>query len=208
MWEEEVKKAKEKEHFIQFELYRLIRNAISHGLEYSPTQCKFIEVLPEFSVKEDRADLVIFIQQYGTLKPYLVIETKKRVYTKPGPSTSSALRKVRFYAENLGMLPGGFFGIYDGWNLLIFRVIDPYLITATRRILKEDEIKNLLIGLEEYAYTGKSDLLNALPKIPDPDFLTKRVFPSIVKEFIKEEKNRDALLKKWEEIINPPPSSS
>jgi hypothetical protein len=47
-----------------------------------------------------------------------------------------------------------------------------------------------------------------LPKIPDPDFLTKRVFPSIVKEFIKEEKNRDALLKKWEEIINPPPSSS
>ena len=201
MWEEQVKKVKERESFIQFELYRLIGNVISKGLEYSSSQCKFVEVLPEFLVKKDRADIVIFAQKYRALQPYLIIETKKRVYTRPGTSISLALRRVRSYAEDLEMLPGGFFGTYDGWTLLVFRVIDPYLITAAGKISKEEDVKNLLMGLEEYAYTGKFNLLNALPKIADPDFLIKRVFPSVVKEFMKEEKDREDFLKKWEEKV-------
>jgi hypothetical protein len=200
----QVKEAKEKESFIHFEFYRLIKNAILKGLEYSSSKCKFVEVLPEFSVKEKRADIVVFAQKYKTLQPYLVIETKPRVYTRPGPSAAAALRRVRSYAKNLRMLPGGFFGVYDGWILLVFRIIDPYLITAAGKISEEDEVETLLMGLEEYAYSGRLNLLNSLPKVADPNFLIKRVFPSLVKEFTKEEKDREDFLKKWEERLIKP----
>lgn len=204
MWKEEIEKARAGEPFIQFELFRLLRNAISHGLEYPGSHCRFVEVLPEFPVskgREGKADIVVFAEKSGRIKPYLVIETKRRVSRKIGPSASSALRRAKFHAEKLGILPGGFFGTYNGWTLMIFKNTPPYLVTAAGKITSEDDARNLLLGLEHYAYTGKLDLLKTLPKVEDPDLLVELVFPSLAKEFAREEEKIEELLEKWKEVL-------
>ena len=201
MFRNEIEKAKEKEAYISFEFYRLIRNAISRGVVYQDSKCEFIEVLPEFQAGKGRADLIVFASEYaGAPQPYLVIETKVRALSRPGLSAVAALRKARSYAEKLNMI-SGFCATYDGWILLIFRDISPYLVGAHGAITNEYEVEYLLKGLEEYSYTNKLDLLSSLPKAVDPEFLIKRVFPSIAREFAQNAQQESELLGSWKQTL-------
>lgn len=198
----QVAEAKKKEAYIVAELYRLVKNAISHALVYQETKCEFSEVIPEFPVAERRADLVVFASRYGrTPEPFLVVETKVRAYSRPGPSAAAATRSARAYAQKLNMLPSHFFATYDAWNLLVFRDIPPYLIGAFGPISNEHQIRNLLMGLEEYYYKGKSDLLNNLPTPADPEFLVRRVLPSVAGAFTKEPEDKQRLIDSWKRML-------
>jgi len=53
---------------------------------------------------------------------------------------------------------------------MTFRNVTPYLIGGYGSLKDEYQAKNLLLGLEEFSYQNKKDLLNALPKHMDPDF--------------------------------------
>jgi len=64
-FEEEVRKAREREAYISYEFYRLLKNAISRGLLYRDSGCEFKAVVPEFPIGERRADLVVFAVKYG-----------------------------------------------------------------------------------------------------------------------------------------------
>ena len=57
-FKDRIKEAKEREAYISYELYRLLRNAISAGLVYKESRCEFKEILPEFPIGDKRADLV------------------------------------------------------------------------------------------------------------------------------------------------------
>ncbi|MDH5781461.1 MAG: hypothetical protein OEZ07_02700, partial [Dehalococcoidia bacterium] len=106
---EEIEKAKASEAYICHEFYRLVKNALSRGVDYPDSKCKFTEVLPEFGVGKGRADLIVFASKYGRApEPYLVIETKVRALSRPGPSVAAAIRKAKSYAEKLNMISGFF----------------------------------------------------------------------------------------------------
>jgi len=197
-FEGQIKDAKEREAYLSFEFYRLLTDAISKGLVYEDTKCKFKEVIPEFPVDAKRADLVVFATKYGgKVQPFLVVEVKMRAYERPGPSIRTALKRALSYAKELDATFTPFFAVYDGWELLVFRNITPYLIGAYAAIKDEYQARHLLLGLEEFSYKDKGDLLNKLPKHADPDFLLKRVMPSIAKDFTRDSSEMETLLKSW-----------
>jgi len=199
---EEIEKARASEAYICYEFYRLVKSALLRGVDYPDNECKFTEVLPEFPAGKERADLVVFASRYGKApRPYLVIETKVRALSRPGPSVAAAIRKARSYAEKLNMIPAFFFATYDGWLLLIFRNVPPYLIGAYGTITNENEVKYLLKGLEEYSYRNKFDLLSSLPKVADLEFLMKRIFPSVAKEFAQNVQQQSDLLRSWKQML-------
>lgn len=198
---EEIEKARAREAYICYELYRLVKSALLRGVDYSDSKCKFTEVLPEFPVEKGRADLIVFASKYGGApQPYLVIETKVRAFSRPGPSVAAAIRKARSYAERLNMI-SDFFATYDGWLLLIFRDVQPYFIGAYSTLTNEYEVENLLKGLEECSYKKKFDLLNSLPKAPDREFLIKRIFPSVAKEFAQNVQQQSDLISSWKQLL-------
>ena len=197
-----IKQAKEKEACISFELYRLLRNAISRGLVYEDSKCEFRDVIPEFSIGEKRADLIVFVTKYGrSIQPFLVVEVKARVYYRPGLSMAKAVKRALSYATELRATPMPFFAVYDGWELMIFRDVTPYLIGVYGSINDQDQAKNLLLGLEEFSYKTKKDLLNALPKHMDRDFLIKRVMPTVAKELAKDSQEMEAFLESWRQSL-------
>jgi hypothetical protein len=201
-FEDRIDKTKEKEVYIAFELYRIIKDAISQRLVYDKSGCEFREVIPEFPVGERRADLTVFATKYGgRIEPFLVIEVKRRAYDRPGPSMARAVRRASSYAEGLGATITPFFAVYDGWELMVFRHIDPYLVGAYGAIKDAYKAGEFLKGLEEFSYTGKKDLLSALPKHPDPDFLLKRITPSVIKEFTKDSREAETLLTRWKGML-------
>ena len=177
-FKDRIKEAKEREAYISYELYRLLRNAISTGLVYKESRCEFKEILPESPIGDKRANLVVFAAKYSQIiQPYLVIEIKVRTYTRPGPSIAKAVRKAQTYAKNLGVTITPFYSVYDGWELMIFGETSPYLIGIYGAIKDEYQAKNLLLGLEEFSYRNKRELLNRLPKHADPNFLIKHILP-------------------------------
>jgi hypothetical protein len=199
----QIEEAKKKEAYISSEFYRLFKNAILLGLTYEETKCMFNEVIPEFPAAKGKADLVVFHSDYGgTAEPFLLIEIKVRAYERPGPSVAAAVRRAKSYAESLNMLPGHFFATYDGWTFLVFRDIPPYLIGAYGEITKEKQIENLLKGLQEYAYKNKLDLLNSLPRPGDPEFLIKRILPSIAKLLATEPEQVSDLVNSWKQVLS------
>ena len=199
----QIEEGRRKEAYIRAELYRFIKNAISRGLAYRETKCEFIDIIPEFPIGKERADLVVLAVKYGGRpQPYLVLETKVRAYFRPGPSAVRATRTARSYAEKLDMLPSYFFATYDGWTLFVFRDISPYLIGVYGPVTNESHIENLLLGLEEYSYKGKSDLLNNLPKPADPDFIARRVLPSIARQFVQSRDQILSLVGSWKNALS------
>jgi len=198
---EEIEKARASEAYICYEFYRLVKSALLRGVDYPDSKCKFTEVLPEFRVEKGRADLIVFASKYGGApQPYLVIETKVRALSRPGPSVAAAIRKAKSYAEKLNMI-SGFFATYDGWLLLIFRDVPPYLIGAYGTVTNEYEVECLLKGLEEYSCKRKFDLLSSLPKAADREFLIKRIFPSVTKEFAQNIQQQSDLLGSWKQLF-------
>jgi len=201
-FEEQINQAKERESYISFELYCLLRSAILGGLIYEDSKCEFKEVIPEYPIGDKRADLVVFATRYSKhIEPFLVIEVKRRVYARPGLSIAMAIKRALSYARAMRVAITPFFAVYNGWELLIFRDITPYLIGAYAAICDRDQAKNLLLGLEEFAYKSKREILEKLPKHRDPGFLLKRVMPSIVKVFEEKKSKREALLKAWKRIL-------
>jgi len=201
-FEEEIREAREREAYISYEFYRLLKNAISRGLLYRDSGCEFKEVVPEFPIGERRADLVVFAVKYGrSAQPFLVIEVKVRAYNRPGPSMAKAVKRALNYASSLGATVTPFSAVYDGWELMIFKNVTPYLIGAYGSLRDEDQAENLLLGLEEFSYKSKRDLLNTLPKHADPDFLLKRIMPSIVKELAKDPSEVKSLMDSWSQLI-------
>lgn len=199
--EDRIGNARAKEAHISFELYRLLTNAISAGLIYQGSECQFKEVIPEFPIGEKRADLVIFASKYGKLKPFLVIEIKARVYQRPSRSMASAVKRALEYATGLDRTLTPFFAVYNGWELMVFKARPPYLIGAYGSIRDQYQARNLLLGLEEFSYTNKRELLSNLPKHPDRDSLLKRVLPSVAKELAKDPQEKEPLLRSWRQCV-------
>lgn len=197
-----IDRAKKKEASVAYDLYRLLKNAILSGVSYPETQCEFKDVVPEFPIEDKRADLAILVSKYRkALEPYLLIEVKTRVFNKPGPSIASAIKKTRLYCQK--MTPNGypFYAIYDGWSLFVLRDIKPYLLVAGGTIRDEYQCSYLLRGLEEYSYKDKLDSLAELPKHADPDFLMKRVMPSVAKIFATDGREEEQLLDLWKQLL-------
>jgi len=196
-FESRAEEARKKEASISYELYRLLKSAIVSGVSYPDTRCEFKDIIPEFLIDGERADLVVVASKYGNpVKPFLVIEVKVRAFNRPGPSTANAARRASSYARNLSAVPI-FYAVYDGWTLLAFRDAPPYLLTVCGTIADQKNAGVLLKGLEEYDYRNKSDLLNTLPKHPDPEFLFKRIMPSVAELFAKTPQDVEQLLGSW-----------
>jgi len=201
-FKEQIKKVKKREAYISYELYRLLRNVITRGLVYEDSRCEFKEVLPEFPVGDKRADLVVFATKYSRApQPFLVIEVKVRAYARPGPSMAKAVKRARTYAVNLGATLTPFFAVYDGWELMVFRDIPPYLIGVYGAIKDEYQARDFLLGLEEFSYKGERELLDRLPKHADPDFLIKRILPSIARELARDPSEAERFMKSWLQLI-------
>ncbi len=193
--------AKERESHVHFELYRLLKNSISQRPTYNNTKCTFVDVIPEYPMGKDRADLVVFVSRYtGTKEPFLVVEVKKRVYTRVGQSAATALSRVLYYAEQISS-SFLFAAVYDGWSLLVFRKVHPYLIIGSGSIVNETQVTNLLLGLEEHSYTNRTELLSRLPKYPDPAFFSKQVFKATARVFIQDPSQIEAIAKSWQQQL-------
>ena len=207
---------KKKEAYIEAELYRVLKNSLALVAKY-PSSFVLQDVVPQYPVNDKKADLVVMGTFYRDTEPLLVIETKQRVYTREGPSYANAVKQAKKYAEHLD---AKYFGIYDGWMLMLFDSNSPYLISIynaqieTR--LNEEFAKKLLTGLLDLRYSNKKDELDRLTKFGDADFLWKKILPSIAKMFIKyqlqkveekydrqidEEEERENLLRQWKEIL-------
>jgi len=201
-FEDQIKKAKEKEAYLSFEFYHILKNTVSSGLMYEGSRTEFKEVIPELQIGEERADLVVFASKYGrSLEPFLVIETKVRAYDRPGPSMANGVKKALHYATRLNATLAPFFAVHNGWELMVFRNTPPYLVGAYGSIKDENQARNLLVGLGEFSYTNKKELLARLSKHPDQDFLIRRVMPSVAKALAKESSELEALLKSWRESL-------
>jgi hypothetical protein len=200
--EKAIERAKSREAFVHFELYRLLKNCIVQQPFYQGTKCKFIDVVPEFPVGKDRADIVVFVSRNESTLPelFLVIELKQRVYSRIGQSTVAALNRALDYSSHLSVAYP-FVATYDGWTLLLARNVPPYILAASGAVSGESQCTNILMGLEEYAFTGKSAALSALPKHPDSKFLFKQVLPLVAKRFAKRAEDSEALLEKWKQVI-------
>ena len=198
---EEIRRIKRREPYISYDFYRVAKSALSYA-SYQPNGWVLNEVLPEVSAVEGRVDLVIIGKQYQRDRILLIVECKQRVFNRPGPSYASATEQGWRYAKKLD---SRFFLIYDGWMLLAFQRINPYLVGSYSaeidNELNQDFVTNLLVGLMEFEYSNKTERLSRLPKIRDPDFLEKKILPSISKSVIRtrlEEANQPAT----PEVIN------
>jgi len=198
---------KKKESYIQCEVYRIFKNTIKYGVKYSKDSYQevFLEVIPEVPIKveegkEERADLVVFSQQYGNIKPKLIIETKQRVFNQPGKSLAAYSKKVKNYAEKLDVL---YYVIYDSYYWFLFSRIDPYLIKVltveVEKNLDEEFAKNVLMAIAEISYTSERECFKELDKYPaaDKELIKRRIFPSLTKNF--EPSRWNDLLAKWKE---------
>jgi hypothetical protein len=201
--EKTIEKAKNRESFAHFELYRLLRNCILQQPFYEGTKCKFIDVIPELPIGKDRADIVVFVSRYDHTRPepFLVVELKQRVYSRVGQSTVAALNRALEYSSHLSTTYP-FVAAYDGWTLLLARGVPPYVLAVSGTISGQTQCRNILLGLEEYAYTQKVVTLSALPKHPDSKFLFRQVLPLVAKRFAKGTEEPETLLEKWKQTIS------
>jgi len=180
----ELRKLKEEESYLKAELYRILKDAIGSGFSVEPY--KFIAVLPEVPVDDEKADLVVFTDM-GVPKPFLIIETKRRTFDKPGVSLANAVKKTReVYVKKL---EGRFYAVWDGWIMLIFKEAYPFLVDACNAEvgdLTAEFGRTLLEGLADMSYRGDAKRLSQLPRIRDPAFVRRKIFPSVAKYFAQE----------------------
>lgn len=200
--EELIDKAKHHESQVHFEFYRLLKNAILEKPVYEGTKCTFADVVPELPIVGGRADIVVFVSRLdpSRLEPFLIVEMKQRVHHRVGRSVAAAVARALQYASDISVAYP-FAAVYDGWSLLIFRNIPPYLVFGCGPIKSENEARSLLLGLEEYSYTGKMGQVPRLPKHPDSEFVFKQVLRSVAKLFSKDSIEAKNLLDKWREHV-------
>ena len=199
----DVKKLKELEPHVHFELYRVLKNYVDNVpvidgelMGYWKPEGVFAEV----SVDGERADLVITIKG---AKPFLVIETKRRVKGE-GASCAWKMMKAKGYAEKTNTR---YYAVCNGWIFLLFhRFFWPYLVGVYGVEMKENFAMNLFMGLAEYEHGRYMEKLNLLPAVPDVYDVEKKVIPPVAKRFVSEDKTKSSeevmkeaeqLLKQW-----------
>ena len=180
MFEEKGREYKKREYLIHFELYRILKNAIIKGI--TAHDYEFVNVWPEFSVNGERTDLIVTARfSKGRIRPFLVIETKKRILTgHAGTSFASKVKKTWKYAEKFGV---HYFVVCDGLFFLLFKYRS--LIGAYEVEMSEEFAQTFLIGVVEHSYTSSKETLNLLPKISKPNLriLEEVILPPIKKYF-------------------------
>jgi len=198
--EEAIETSKHHESHAHFEFYRLLKNTILQKPTYQNT--RFVDIVPEFPIAIGRADIVVLVSRLDPtkLEPFLIAEMKRRVHYRVGQSMTAAVKRALQYATNISA-SYPFAAVHDGWNLLVFRKVPPYLVVGCGAIGTESEARNLLLGLEEYVYTEKMEQLRGLPKHPDPEFLFKQVFRFVAKLFARDSIEAKNLLDKWRERV-------
>jgi len=90
-----------KEDIAHFELYRILKNRILENLEYRGIE--FCDVIPEYNIKNERADLVIFFKTNSIepQKPFIVIEVKRGKMNRNPASNNRTVEQAKKYATAL-----------------------------------------------------------------------------------------------------------
>ena len=90
-----------KEDIAHFELYRILKNRILENFEYRGIE--FSDIIPEYSTKNGRADLVIFIKNNSIekQKPFIVIEVKRGKININPASNNETVEQAKKYAKAL-----------------------------------------------------------------------------------------------------------
>lgn len=191
-------KFKESEYFVQFELYRILKDFV---LDHSRSKMRdknwansIKDVLVEVPINGLRADIVITKEND---RPLLVIETKRRTRSE-GYSISHKMEKARDYANKLG---SRYYAICNGWILILINEARyPYLLGIYGVNVDYDYARNLLVGIVKYS-EGESDsnmdILNSLPKVPDYYDIEKKILPAIARM-----RKQENLLNEWKKRIN------
>lgn len=187
MAEVNIQDAKKKEAYIAMEFFRIAKNALNQS-KSPEARTSLEEVLPEFSIGSGYADLLLLVKSYGKVAPWMIVECKQRTLTKPGVSYANAMMQAWKYAE---ILPVRFLAVYDGWLILVFQRVYPYLVGVYSceldKDLNETMISDLLIGLMEHDYYGSqgSNRLSRLSKPHDLRFLEEKILPPISTKAVK-----------------------
>ena len=196
----------EREFFIQFELYRILKGFV---LDHSRSKLrdenwadKIKDVFVEVPTDGDRADMVVTIEDD---RPLLIIETKRRTKSKEGWSISRKVVQAINYAKKLG---SRYYAICNGWILLLFNLYKyPYLLGIYGVNINYDYARNLLVGIAKYYYEGEydknMDILNFLPRVPDYFDVEKKIIPAIAKLYhsINDNLSIEELLEAWKKRI-------
>lgn len=184
----DVNKIEKQEAYLQFELYRTIKN-YTEKLQQDILSRDILDLLdrkwersfniyPEVSINDDRIDLLITIDKW----PFLVIETKKR-YIHESNSIARKVIKTKKYSEDIS---ARYYSVCNGWINVIFVTHKyPFLIGVYGVELNEDYVKNLLLGLVILEEKYKYDVLLKLPKVPDKFDIKEKIIPSILKAYSK-----------------------
>jgi hypothetical protein len=102
------KEEKSKEAPVHFELYRLISNNIE---KCNSDVFRYKVVEPERTVGNGAADLVVYAEIYGQLKPFLVIEVKKPTQRSFLLYDGKSVQQIKKYAV---ILSSSYFALTDG----------------------------------------------------------------------------------------------
>jgi len=191
MWKEvvmklDLKAIAEQEAYLQFELYRVIKNYILTTQQTPLSRSVFdllgfkweraFNVFSEVLIKGERIDLLVTVDG----EPFFVIETKKRVKNE-SYSIARKVVKTKTYAENVG---ARFYSVCNGWLTFIFSFYDyPYLLGVCGVDLTEDYAKKLLLGLIKFQNKNTLDVLSKLPRVPDRFDVEKKIIPSILQQY-------------------------
>ncbi|MFX1299156.1 MAG: type I restriction enzyme HsdR N-terminal domain-containing protein [Promethearchaeota archaeon] len=89
------------EYIAHFELYRILKNRILEKFEYKGVE--FSDIIPEYRIKNERADLVIFIKNKSIKqqKPFIVIEVKRGKINRNPASNHINVEQAEKYAKAL-----------------------------------------------------------------------------------------------------------
>ncbi|MHA1428685.1 MAG: type I restriction enzyme HsdR N-terminal domain-containing protein [Candidatus Helarchaeota archaeon] len=90
-----------KEDIAHFELYRILKNKILEKFEYQGIE--FCDIIPEYSIENGRADLVIFVKNNGVepRNPFIVIEVKRGKMNRNPASNNKIVEQAKKYAQAL-----------------------------------------------------------------------------------------------------------
>jgi type I restriction-modification system DNA methylase subunit len=123
---------------IHVELYRVLKNLIVSG-KGKFKALEFTDVKSELNVDGGRADLVIFGKEDGLVKPFVVIETKRKtnvgVQRNFDPYSPKVIDQAAFYAMKIG---ANYFITTNGQVLVSFETFKTGIPLPERRVKPYD----------------------------------------------------------------------
>ena len=101
---------------IAYELYRVLKNALSMRSKYDDLE--YCDLEPEYPVGKRVADLVLMCKTPQGLRPLLVIEVEEKTSYSRKPFRFEPRAQARSYAEQLG---SPYYAVTDGFVLSLFK---------------------------------------------------------------------------------------